>query len=114
MKIIEGEAFVYFDVDDTLVKWNLPIPEEAIMFTSPDDPSDIWALTPNWPVILKLKEHKRNGDTVIVWSQGGWAWAKEVVTVLKLESYVDAILSKPHKFYDDVPALKFMNNWVKV
>lgn len=113
MNIIKGKKFVYFDVDDTLVLWHQE-GEDLVAFSNPDDASDVWMLKPNWPIIAKLKQHKRDGDTVIVWSQGGWDWAQEAVSVLRLESYVDAVMTKPHMFYDDIPAERFMKDWVKV
>ena len=109
---ITGNKFVYFDVDDTLVDWNRRDTPNSVMFE--DLSGTFWSLEPKWDVIRKLKEHKRNGDTVIVWSQGGWDWAKEVVKTLRLESYVDAVITKPHVFYDDLPATRFMEHWIKV
>jgi phosphoserine phosphatase len=106
--------FAYFDVDDTLVMWHLPVTDNAMAFSNPDDPSDVWMLEPNWSTIAMLKEHKRRGDKVVVWSQGGYDWAEEVVKTLKLEEYVDYCLSKPHIYYDDIPATNFMKEWVKI
>ena len=113
MKVISGNKFVYFDVDDTLVDWNNRDTEDALPFANPDN-GCVWMLEPKWNVIKKLKEHKRRGDTVIVWSQGGWDWCKEVVTTLKLEDYVDAVMTKPHAYYDDLHVSHWMTGWVVV
>lgn len=112
MITISGDKFVYFDVDDTLVDWNRRDTESSLLFQQED--GTYWALEPKWDIVRKLKEHKRNGDTVIVWSQGGWHWCNEIVTVMNLTSYVDAVMSKPHQYYDDLNCKEFMTNWVKV
>lgn len=110
---IKGDKFVYFDVDDTLIDWNKRDTDAALAFLNPSDNS-IWCLEPKWDIVKKLKEHKRNGDTVIVWSQGGWDWAEEVIKTLKIESYVDAVMTKPHQYYDDLHSNEWMKNWYKV
>jgi FMN phosphatase YigB (HAD superfamily) len=109
---IKGSKFVYFDVDDTLVDWNRRDTETSLAFTDLDGCT--WCLEPKWEIIRALKRHKLAGDTVIVWSQGGWDWAKEVVDVLQIEESVDAVITKPHIYYDDLHCDKFMGRWVKV
>ena len=88
--------------------------ENFVAFSNPDDPCDIWLLEPNWEIIKHLKETSLNGGTVIVWSAGGWDWALEVVKVLELEHYVDAVLTKPHRYVDDLHCDEFMGTWRKV
>ncbi|MDD3412588.1 MAG: hypothetical protein PHY47_01175 [Lachnospiraceae bacterium] len=107
---IKGNRSVYFDVDDTLVDWNQSHSEDALAF---NNNGYIEMLKPKWDIIKKLKEHKRNGDTIIVWSQNGWDWCKEVVTTLSIESYVDAVITKPDIYYDDLNCKEFMKNWIK-
>ena len=58
--------------------------------------------------VLLLKAQKARGYEVIVHSANGWAWAKEVVEVLKLEDYVDEVATKPLKYLDDKPADEWM------
>ena len=114
MITIKGKNFVYFDVDDTLINWNRRDTENSFIFTIPDS-GGVWCMEANWDIVRKLKEHKRNGDTVVVWSQGGWDWAEEVVSVLNLQQYVDVIMSKPHRYYDDLHCSVFMEDiWMKV
>jgi FMN phosphatase YigB (HAD superfamily) len=101
------EPLVTFDCDDTLVSWkHYPkISKNSIAF---NDPSGTVYLNAIKEHIEALKSHKLRGHTVIVWSAGGADWAEEVVKKLGLESYVDAIMSKPNWFYDDLSANEFM------
>jgi phosphoserine phosphatase len=103
------EPIVYFDVDDTLVSWNHygQFIEGMIEFTAPESEHPMW-LEPIKEHIEALKAHKLRGHTVIVWSAGGALWAKEVALKLGLTKYVDAYMSKPNWFYDDIPAKEFM------
>jgi FMN phosphatase YigB (HAD superfamily) len=122
MIVIPGERAVFFDVDDTLVLWSAK-PEEleahGVSFQCPaggaviDDeiiPSSPWSefLLPHRKHIARLIKHKKDGDTVIVWSAGGYDWAESVVRTLGLEDYVDLIISKPYCFYDDLTPGEFM------
>lgn len=111
MKVIEGTDFSYYDVDDTLVSWNIPSNPEmlkkAIKIQDPQTKA-IWDLIPNEKTINSLKQNKLAGSTIVVWSQGGWDWAEAVVKALELQEYVDCVLSKPHRYYDDIPSAEFM------
>lgn len=114
MHIIPGNNVAFFDVDDTLVMWDTTLinkePERAMLFQNPDDATNFWSLIPNYKTIRALKAHKESGGVVVVWSQGGWDWCKEVVGTLELTDYVDLIISKPKVIYDDIPASSFMDN----
>lgn len=112
MKVISGNKFVYFDVDDTLIDWNKRNTEKSLCFQ--DSSGGIWQMEPKWEIVKRLKAHKKNGDTIVVWSQGGWDWAMEVVETLGIEQHVDVVLSKPHEYYDDIHCNEFMTNWFKV
>ena len=111
MNVIKGNKFVYFDVDETLVKWSYDRYEadKAILFEI-DMISEY--LVPHSKHIELLKRYKtRTKDTVIVvWSQGGWDWAETVVKTLGLEEYVDAILTKPDIYVDDLNSVWFMGD----
>jgi hypothetical protein len=94
-----------FDVDDTLVMWGFGDRPAAVEF-------DNWAgkvmLVPHQKHVEQLKRHHEAGHFILVWSQGGYEWAKEVVTKLGLLPFVDQILAKPTGYYDDINAMTWM------
>ena len=105
-----SKGLVYFDVDDTLVIWGKNDPDNSMTFICH---GCVESLVPNTEIIMELKKAKKEGSTVVVWSQGGADWVEEVVITLKLEQYVDLIISKPDAYFDDLPAARFMRNWRK-
>ena len=103
MKVYESENIVCFDVDDTLVIWNVPPGEEGNTRVF-DNFGFKEKLLPHRAHIKLLKQFKARGQFVIVWSQGGHQWASEVVKYLELTEYVDLIMAKPKWIVDDLPA----------
>lgn len=122
---------VYCDVDDTLVKWGSPnSPEEeknSVVVVVPahkythiieETEQKYENIQYEQRVVLikehinQLKEHKRRGHVVVVWSAGGSEWAAAVVKAVGLESYVDVVISKPSWYIDDLPANEFMGKRV--
>jgi FMN phosphatase YigB (HAD superfamily) len=108
MYIFESTKFVAFDCDDTLVMWDrdMMFDESAkgvIEFKDPYQKDISYLLKPHKKHIQKLKGYKNSGWTVMVWSAGGWGWAKTVVETLGLEKHVDIVMSKPRYCYDDLP-----------
>lgn len=114
MQVIKKEI-VPFDVDDTLVLWNIKRNNEhlKIPFICPYE-GHVEYCIPHTEHIKALKEHHKKGDTVIVWSAGGWAWAQEAVRVLGLDKYVDFVMDKPAQYYDDLESPYWMENriWI--
>lgn len=100
MKHLNEDKIVCFDVDDTLVMWAAPAGNVPIIDQL--DGSTV-NLRPHSKHIQKLKGYARSGWYVIVWSAGGHLWAKSVVESLKLQDYVDMVMSKPSICYDDLP-----------
>lgn len=104
MKIINNESNIYFDVDDTLVIWGkIARGQKAVAITDPYDGSQ-HVLRPHLGHIKVLKDRKKRGCIIHVWSAGGYRWAEAVVKALKLESHVDFVLSKPVMYVDDLQA----------
>ena len=129
MIVLPCNQTTYFDVDETLVFWS-PTTEQldkhGIEITCPgsyilvDDeltrcPSVTQKLVPHFKHIQQLINHKLRGHTIIVWSAGGYDWAEVVVKALKLEQYVDLVISKPTWIYDDKKPEEFMPKpyWMK-
>ena len=109
MHHFKDELTAFFDCDDTLVKWNANMSwregsEGVLQFNSVQDlevPQWMY-LKPHKIHIEKLKVLKKNGYGIVVWSAGGSWWAREVVRVLQLENYVDVVMCKPARCYDDL------------
>lgn len=113
MQVYDGEMVVTFDVDDTLVMW----PENdrfRINQASSAQPSEgsieipagygtgVFHLVPHTKHIELLKNMKARGHVVVVWSAAGVKHAESVVKTLKLEPYVDVVMTKPCKYVDDL------------
>ena len=108
MYVLPEGKVAYFDVDDTLVKW---------YETNNDGTIDRVAIHIGNFISYKepIKEHidelilqAKSGTRIVVWSASGVKWAEAVVKALKLEEYVDAVLAKPDRYYDD----KDVNEWI--
>lgn len=102
MHVIEDENVVCFDVDDTLVLWHAECyTSDKIQILCPYG-GDYNLLKPHKAHIDLLKKYKGRGLKVVVWSAGGYKWAEAVVKALKLEEFVDYIMTKPSKIVDDL------------
>lgn len=103
---------IYFDVDDTLVMWGrspkLELDGIWIHTDCREKRGERLFLVPHKAHITKMKAHKEQGATVIVWSRGGGQWAQDVVTALGLTNFVDACIPKPDIAYDDLPATEVL------
>jgi len=104
---IKGNNTAYFDVDDTIIKHYSSFEE----LESKGVFLEYSKLTvvPHKRHIEDLKNMKKKGFTVIVWSQGGEEHACDVVKTLGLEDFVDATMTKPSVYWDDLKANEFMD-----
>lgn len=98
---LDSKPTIFFDCDDTLVMWTIPQDYSGDLVTINYD-SFKEVCIPNKYVIEHLKKMKRRAHNVVVWSAGGGEWAKAVVEGLGLEKYVDATMSKPDYYVDDI------------
>lgn len=105
MIVIENDNTTYIDVDDTLVVWGKGHLPEAIEISNY---GHVERMVPHQAHINFLKRQKTRGFAIIVWSQGGARWAHNVVKALGIEEYVDAVLTKPTVYVDDLRAEDFM------
>lgn len=106
MVIRKSELPVVIDVDETLIK----DPKSDNDLTLSFDYYGVF--TTKVPIqrhIDLLKSYKARGYEVTVWSANGYQWAEEVVRVLRLETYVDHVATKPTKYVDDKDA----NTWMQ-
>lgn len=111
-KLIDSEMIATFDVDDTLIMWEEKVKD--FEFQCPYDDKIKYQATKHNEHIQYLKEHKARGFFVIVWSAAGFQWAQAVVNALGLQNHVDMIMSKPAKFFDDLPAQEVLVNRVYI
>ena len=106
MMTFKERKTVYFDVDDTLLEWKTckKTDKNAIKVVNNGHTFYKRAIYPN---INGLKAHFLAGHLVVVWSAGGSSWAETVIKALKLQKYVNVILTKPDFYYDD----KEVSHW---
>jgi phosphoserine phosphatase len=100
MNIIDNDNVVCFDVDDTLVMWNVPRDAEDLVVV--DNFGTLETLVPNRKHIELMRQFKARGFTVVVWTQGGASWAKNVIDALKISDMVDLVMRKPTWVVDDL------------
>lgn len=98
MQILTNDLSCPVDVDRTLVTIGHPEGELTYMGRK---------IKVHKGNIQALLNHKARGHLVIVWSDGGWEWARDVVEWLGIENYVDLCMSKPKWYIDDKDA----NDW---
>jgi len=111
VQVIRSSRIVMIDVDDTLVIWDWkpfdPHGENLISIENPEAKCAELVM-PHSRHIQLLRQFKARGHTVVVWSQGGFAWAESVVKALGIENLVDFVMDKPNWYIDDLPAEAFM------
>jgi phosphoserine phosphatase len=112
MKVIKSTKTVFFDVDETLLVFNheSAYPTKELVAVKNQKSGTTAYAMPHCRHIALMQEFKARGHTVVVWSQGGSAWAAQAVRLLKLESHVDYAMGKPDWYVDDKHASAFMPN----
>lgn len=108
MRTITNERVIPVDVDDTLVMHDFSSIDHTVEVPDPYSKGVI-EVRPNDPMIRILKDEKARGAFIVVWSRGGFAWARAVVLALGLEESVDLISTKPTVYLDD----KDVGEWLK-
>ncbi len=63
----------------------------------------------NKAMVRLLKEEHHRGSYILVWSRGGYEWARNVIQALDLVPYVHQIMSKPLVYLDDTD----VSGWMK-
>ncbi len=104
MILLNNQNVVTIDVDNTLLMWdkNHDVPHHGTLeIQDPYDSHRILHLRPHHVHCRLLRQYKGRGFTVIVWSKAGALWADAAVKVLKLEDYVDFVMTKPDRHVDD-------------
>lgn len=101
-------SHVFFDVDDTLIL-HLKNPHYGdLMILDPIDNNTRYIVKKHNVHIELLKELKKKGNTIIVWSAAGKQWVDAVIAHLQIEEFVDYKLSKPNVIIDDLESIDWM------
>lgn len=102
---MEDKRCVYFDCDQTLIDWVGDGPRDSRKEYGEMvlQCGEFWFTVSAINVHVNLmKEFKAVGWQVVVWSAGGADHAERVIKLLKMEEYVDLIVSKPQVYVDDL------------
>lgn len=117
MQVINNESVIFFDVDDTLVMWDISASHtsylDIVIVIDPYDGKPL-SLGIHKPHVKLLINQAKRGSKVVVWSQGGFQWAEAVVKALQLEEYVDIVMSKPKTYVDDLPVEAWLKDRVYI
>lgn len=98
MYVLPEGRVAYFDVDDTLVEWKETSHGPRVKIELNGMVSEKVVIEEH---VEELQLQKKSGTAIVVWSAGGVKWAEAVVKALGIEEYVDVILTKPDRIYDD-------------
>lgn len=110
MFVLQKHKMICFDVDDTLIFQDCPTPDHRNadeVFQYNNEKFPVWIHKNH---VRKIKELKSEGYGICVWSQQGSDWAQNAIKQLGLESYVDLVIPKPEKMFDDLS----FNYWTEL
>jgi len=93
--IIQTEMVVAVDIDNTLIRRN-PLGTIKLPYGS-----SIQNFEPIVEHIELVKSYSQRGFFVILWSHGGFQHAQMTMNALKLDRYVNLVMTKPSKHIDD-------------
>lgn len=108
MRVIENERTVFIDVDDTLVMHKSSCQTTGLLVVDPATGNQV-EVYKNAPMIKCLLEERHRGAFIVVWSMGGYEWARNVLQALGIDGKVDLVMSKPFAYFDDKP----VEQWLK-
>jgi len=106
MKVIKNPVVVCFDVDATILGYDI----ENV------DPKDVFEIGIGKHKCKcyemkkhtqRIKNHKASNHFIVLWSGSGVEWCQAVSKQLGLDSYVDLMLAKPKWAYDDAPFVEW-------
>lgn len=106
MLVVDNDNIAFVDVDGTLVFFEPKTGQEPTITVDVGGATSI--LFVNQAILQEIHNHKKRGQKVFVWSQGGYTWALAVVKALRLERVVDVVMSKPKWVWDDLQPDKWM------
>ena len=110
MIVIPGEIIAMIDCDETLCLFaptQYQLDKYGIDFPNPTT-GEMDKVVPCKENIEQLKRHALRGNSVVVWTAAGCAFAVALVKALGIEKYVTACVSKPTFLLDDKDPSEFM------
>lgn len=104
MRVYEYEHTIHFDVDDTLIMWDddFRTPTEISVKVVCPHTQEVSYHRPHERHLRFLKKQLAKGVGVVIWSAGGFAWAKAAAEALELQDLDILVISKPQKCIDDL------------
>lgn len=96
---MQDKRAVFFDVDQTLISWDPLYGDQSLLLHCDGFQRYV---SPIHIHVELMKEFKAVGWQVVVWSAGGADHAERVIKLIKMEDYVDLIVSKPEVYVDDL------------
>lgn len=117
MITVKNERTIFVDIDDTLIMHDGPADrfhENYLEIQDPLDQNKYIKVTINRPMVRLVKEEAHRGSYIVVWSRGGWEWAKAVVLALRLVDSVGQIMTKPFAYFDDTDVSVWMKDRVYI
>jgi FMN phosphatase YigB (HAD superfamily) len=109
MYVVRSSRIVFFDIDDTLVIWDWkPINPDGVGLVSINNPDGACSelVMPHNRHIQLLRQFKARGHTVVVWSQGGHAWAESVCKTLGIDDLPTEAFMRAPIYLDPMNPLK--------
>lgn len=105
-KVIRNDHPWGCDIDDTLLLWDVPLDTPGVRVVEFQEPhlKDITRAVVNENNLRLMKEKKQRGCFIVLWTQGGYAYAESVMKALFIENYVDLVMTKPVGLIDDLPS----------
>jgi hypothetical protein len=103
MQVIPNPRIWEFDVDDTLICWDLSQYPDSPRVGVPSPRGGFVEVIPHQKNINLLVKLSKIGWYIRVHSGSGVNWASDVIKTLQLEDYVDSVESKPLGKTDDQP-----------
>jgi hypothetical protein len=101
MRVNKNERTVFFDVDDTLIVHHTL--DKAGRLVNVLDPlsGEYLSFREHTSMVRLLREESHRKSHIVVWSRGGWEWARNVVLTLGIEYMVHEVMTKPMVYFDD-------------
>ena len=111
MRVIANDRTIPFDVDGTLIIHTKDMPfDDMLKVVDPVDPGSFVYVQVNHAMVRLLKEEIHKRSNVVVWSKGGYEWARNVLEALGITDRCITDMAKPVAYCDDLPVTDWMTD----